>query len=111
MCFYSFRKQSAKNYFEKTNIYSLYKIQILEVKISSLASPILLSRDNYCYKFGVTSVKYVTNIDIFICVNVYKHLWKESTDTGVPCMQKKTGEQRRVGAKFFPMYSFILFEF
>ena len=29
MCFYSFRKQSAKNYFKKTNIYSLYKIQML----------------------------------------------------------------------------------
>ena len=53
------------------------------MKLSSLASLILLSRDNYCYKFGVTSIKYVTNI--FICMNVYKHLWKEIVDIGFPC--------------------------
>lgn len=44
-----------------------------EVKISSPGSPtILLSRDNYCYKFGVTSVKYIMNI--FICMITYDYL-------------------------------------
>lgn len=74
-----------------------------EVKISSPASPILLSRDNYYYKFGVTSIKYVTNI--FIFVNVYKHNWHWFS------MGRGTGKQRGVGAKISTLYSFTLFEF
>lgn len=53
-----------------------------EVKISSPASHILLSRDNYCYTFGVTSIKYIKSI--FICVNVNKYLWKKIIDVGCP---------------------------
>lgn len=52
----------------------------IEVKISSPGSLILLCRDNYSYKFGVTSTKYITNI--FICMNLYDYLQKKIIDTG-----------------------------
>lgn len=74
---------------------------------SSPASPILLSRDNYCYTFGVTSIKYITNI--FICMNVCKYLCKEITDIG--CLWRGELGNKRGGSKIFTMYLFTLFEF
>lgn len=53
-----------------------------EVKISSPGSPLLLSRENYCYKFNVTSIKYTMNI--LICMNLQNYLQKKIIDTGCP---------------------------
>ena len=79
-----------------------------EVKISSPGSLLLLSRENYYYKFDVTSIKYTMNIlYLHECVelSLEENHW-HWLSTG-----KGTGEQGGAGTKFFTKYSSVLFQF